>query len=138
LVLSWATGTNFLQLLDTGGGAGAGYAPESSTPAEVSPAEERLAKFVDSVAGDTQDTWARLLGDRYQRVPTVLYRDATQTACGQGSAATGPFYCPGDLKVYLDLSFFDDLAQRFGAPGDFAQAYVIAHEYGHHVQNLLG
>lgn len=138
LVLSWATGTNLLQLVDTGGGAGAGYVPDSSGPVEASPTEQRLAQFVDAVAGDTQETWARLLGDRYQRVPTVLFRDATPTACGQGSAATGPFYCPADLKVYLDLSFFDDLTQRFGAPGDFAQAYVIAHEYGHHVQNLLG
>lgn len=136
LVLSWATGTNFLQLVDTGGGAG--YVPESSGPVEATPAEQRMAQFVDAVAGDTQDTWGRLLGDRYQRVPTVLFRDATSTACGQGAAETGPFYCPADGKVYLDLSFFDDLSQRFGAPGDFAQAYVIAHEYGHHVQNLLG
>lgn len=138
LVLSWATGTNFLQLVDTGGGAGAGYVPASSGAVEASPAEQRLAGFVDAVARDTQDTWARLLGDRYQRAPTVLFRDATPTACGQGAAASGPFYCPADYKVYLDLSFFDDLSRRFGAPGDFAQAYVIAHEYGHHVQNLLG
>lgn len=138
LVLSWATGTDLLQLVDSGGGAGAPYVPESAGPVEASPAEQRLAQFVDAVAGDTQDTWARLLGDRDQRVPTVLFRDETPTACGQGAAATGPFYCPADRKVYLNLSFFDDLSRRFGAPGDFAQAYVIAHEYGHHVQNLLG
>mgnify|MGYP003345716620 CR=1 FL=1 len=137
LVLSWATGTNFLQLLDTGGGDTA-VSDGPSPPANQSPAEQRMVGFVDAVAGDVQDTWEQLLGNRYQRVKTVLFRDATQTGCGQGAAATGPFYCPGDQRVYLDLSFFDELAQRFGAPGDFAQAYVIAHEYGHHVQSLLG
>lgn len=137
LVLSWATGTNFLQLLDTGGG-GAGQVTESSGPVEQSPEEQRMVQFVDAVTGDVQDIWQQLLGGRYQRVKTVLFRDATQTGCGQGAAATGPFYCPADQLVYLDLSFFDELGQRFGAPGDFAQAYVIAHEYGHHVQNLLG
>ena len=137
LVLSWATGTNFLQLLDTGGGDTA-VSDGPSPPANQSPAEQRMVGFVDAVAGDVQDTWEQLLGNRYQRVKTVLFRDATQTGCGQGAAATGPFYCPGDQRVYLDLSFFDELAQRFGAPGDFAQAYVIVHEYGHHVQSLLG
>ena len=135
LVLSWATGTNFLQLLDTGGGD---QVTESSGPIEQTPQEQRLVGFVDAVSGDVQETWRQLLGNRYESVKTVLFRDATQTGCGQGAAATGPFYCPADRLVYLDLSFFDELSQRFGAPGDFAQAYVIAHEYGHHVQNLLG
>src|SRR5439155_8882249 len=78
------------------------------------------------------------LGARYEHTAVVLFRDGIQSACGMAESAAGPFYCPGDHKVYLDLSFFDDLSQRFGAPGDFARAYVIAHEFGHHVQNLLG
>ncbi len=134
LVLSWATGTNFLQLLDTGGDG----VSESAAPAASTPEEEQMRLFVDAVSADTQEIWTQLLGNRYQRANVVLFRDATSTACGQGAAATGPFYCPADGLVYLDLSFFDELDQRFGAPGDFAQAYVIAHEYGHHVQNLLG
>ena len=97
-----------------------------------------MVDFVDAVTNDAQDTWAELLGSRYQRTQVVLFRDAIQSACGSADAATGPFYCPGDQKVYLDLGFFDELSQRFGAPGDFAQAYVIAHEIGHHVQNLTG
>jgi hypothetical protein len=90
------------------------------------------------VLGDTQQTWSQLLGGRYQSTTLVLFRRATSTSCGYGQSASGPFYCPGDGKVYLDLSFFDELQRRFGAPGDFAQAYVVAHEVGHHVQNLLG
>jgi predicted metalloprotease len=136
LVLSWATGTNFLTLLDTGGAPmqdAGGSAPVQSTPEE-----ERMVDFVNAVAGDVQQTWSQLLGSRYQPVKVVLFREVTETACGLGEAATGPFYCPGDRLVYLDLSFFQELSRRFGAPGDFAQAYVIAHEYGHHVQNLLG
>jgi predicted metalloprotease len=93
---------------------------------------------VDVVANDTQDVWAQKLGDRYQRTKVVLFRDAIQSACGFAESATGPFYCPNDGKVYLDLGFFDELSQRFGAPGDFAKAYVIAHEFGHHVQHLAG
>ncbi|MGE3507298.1 MAG: neutral zinc metallopeptidase [Vicinamibacterales bacterium] len=134
LILSWATGTNFLQLLDTGDGA----MVESSAPIDSSPGEEQLIDFVNAVSGDTQDVWTQLLGSRYQRAKVVIFRDVTSTACGQGAAATGPFYCPADRQVYLDLGFFDELDRRFGAPGDFAQAYVIAHEYGHHVQTLLG
>ena len=93
---------------------------------------------MDAVAADTQDTWERALGGRYQRTTVVLFRDAVESACGFAQAATGPFYCPADRKVYLDLGFFDDLARKLDAPGDFAQAYVIAHEFGHHVQNILG
>jgi predicted metalloprotease len=93
------------------------------------------------VLDDLQSTWAQVLprvGGTYQDAQMVLFREAVRSACGIAGSATGPFYCPGDAKVYLDLSFFDELRRRFGAPGDFAQAYVIAHEVGHHVQNLLG
>jgi uncharacterized protein len=136
LLLSWATGTDFLSLF-TNGGAPTG-ATGTTGQVQSSPGEERLVDFVDAVAGDTQSTWQQLLGNRYQRTRVVLFRDAIQSSCGTAQSATGPFYCPGDQKVYLDLGFFDELASRFGAPGDFAQAYVIAHEFGHHVQDLLG
>ena len=104
-------------------------------------AEDELARFTSMVLADTEDTWGEIFraGRRqYQQPRLVLYTGATQSACGVGQAAMGPFYCPADSKVYLDVSFFDELGTRFGAPGDFAQAYVIAHEVGHHVQNLLG
>ena len=97
--------------------------------------------FVKRILGSTEDVWSQLLraeGRRYEQPRLVLFRGQVQSACGFASAAVGPFYCPGDSKVYLDLGFFDELDRRFGAPGDFAQAYVIAHEVGHHVQNLLG
>jgi len=93
------------------------------------------------VLDDAQSTWARIFqerGSEYQRSRLVLFRELTETACGYGQAASGPFYCPSDGKVYIDLAFFDELDRRFGAPGDFAQAYVIAHEIGHHIQNLMG
>jgi hypothetical protein len=136
LVLSWLSGTNLFSLFGTDPsepGATATTGDVRSTPAE-----ERMVDFVDAVTNDAQDTWARLLGSRYQRTRVVLFRDAIQSACGSAQSATGPFYCPSDGKVYLDLGFFQELDRRFGAPGDFAQAYVIAHELGHHVQNLLG
>jgi len=137
LALSWLTGTNLFSLLDT----------ESSVPTETSgtagstptsPAEERMVDFVDAVMRDAQSTWSQVLGNRYQPTRVVLFRDAIDSACGSAQSATGPFYCPSDQKVYLDLGFFAELDRRFGAPGDFAQAYVITHELGHHVQNLLG
>lgn len=139
LALSWATGTDFLSLLG-GGGLGSPSSSVNDAPAELrtTPEEERLVDFVDAVSGDTQQVWQELLGSRYQPTPVVLFRDAIQSACGAAESATGPFYCPADGKVYLDLGFFAELERRFGAPGDFAQAYVIAHEFGHHVQNLLG
>jgi predicted metalloprotease len=96
-----------------------------------------MVEFVSFVLNDVQKTWAQVL-PRYQRVKLVLFRDAVDSACGTAESATGPFYCPGDAKVYLDLGFFRELKDRFGAPGDFANAYVIAHEIGHHVQNVLG
>src|SRR5258706_11624347 len=96
-----------------------------------------MVKFVSFVLDDLQTTWQQLLPG-YRDAKLVLFRDATHSACGTGQSEMGPFYCPGDQKVYIDLSFYGDLRSRFGAPGDFAQAYVIAHEIGHHVQSLTG
>jgi predicted metalloprotease len=134
LVLSWLTGTNLFSLIGTDSPANV---PAGSVT-ETSPAEERMVDFVDTVMNDAQDTWTQLLNGRYQRTKVVLFRDVTRSACGTAESATGPFYCPADAKVYLDLGFFSELSQRFGAPGEFAQAYVVAHELGHHVQHLLG
>ena len=119
-----------------GGGGGGGGGAVATTPAQ-----DQQARFVAKVLGDTEDVWSeqfRKSGKRYQAPRLVLFTDTVDSACGMASAATGPFYCPADAKVYIDLAFYEDLAARFGAPGDFAQAYVIAHEVGHHVQNLLG
>jgi predicted metalloprotease len=106
-----------------------------------SPAEERLVQFVSYVLDDVQNTWRGILADRhvpYQDAKLVLFRDATPSGCGVAESTMGPFYCPVDEKAYIDLGFYDELRRRFGAPGDFAQAYVLAHELGHHVQHLLG
>lgn len=112
------------------------------TPASQPPANDPQARFVAKVLGETEDTWAAIfqkdLNRQYVAPKLVLFRGATPTACGTGQSAMGPFYCPGDSKVYIDLAFFDELQNQFKAPGDFAQAYVIAHEVGHHVQHLLG
>ncbi|MGE5255935.1 MAG: neutral zinc metallopeptidase [Hyphomicrobiales bacterium] len=119
---------------------GAG-APTQSTPYSASPEEKRLADFVSVVLADTEDTWQSLfreMGKTYEEPRLVLFTGAVESACGTASTAVGPFYCPMDHKVYIDLEFYRELKNRFGAPGDFAQAYVIAHEVGHHVQNLLG
>jgi uncharacterized protein len=110
-------------------------------PAKSPPADDRMAKFVSTVLADTEDVWKQLFsqgGARYQEPRLVLFRGAVATGCGQGQAVMGPFYCPADQKVYIDLNFYETLKTRLGAPGDFAQAYVIAHEVGHHVQNQLG
>ena len=107
-------------------------------PLDTTPQEEAKVKEIRFMLRDLEVTWGSLLGGRYQEPTLVLFRGATPSACGMGESAMGPFYCPGDRKVYLDLEFFDQLDRRFGAPGDFAQAYVIAHEVGHHIQNLLG
>lgn len=114
--------------------------PEASLPPAGPPTDE-LGKFASVVLADTESAWGATFsaeGRSYQAPRMVLFSRAVRSACGTASAAVGPFYCPSDRKVYLDLSFFDELSRRFGAPGDFAQAYVIAHEVGHHVQNLLG
>ena len=136
LLLSWATGTNLFSLLGTGDVDP--RSADSTGEVRSTPAEEREVDFVDAVARDVQQTWGDLLGPRYERTTVALFRDVVQSACGMAQSATGPFYCPEDRRVYLDLSFFDELSQRFGAPGDFARAYVVAHEFGHHVQNLAG
>ena len=114
----------------------------SQTPAQTSTEEDALADFVSLVLGDTEITWPALMreqiGQTYVAPTLVLFTDRVQSACGMQSAAVGPFYCPADQKVYIDLGFYAELSDRFGAPGDFAQAYVIAHEVGHHIQNLTG
>jgi uncharacterized protein len=137
LILSWATGTNFFSLLTST----ESVPPEAigtSGRAASSPAEEREVDFVDAVMRDVQDNWQTLLPDRYEPTRVVLFRDAMESACGLAQSATGPFYCPRDARVYLDLGFFEELSDRFGAPGDFARAYVVAHEIGHHIQRLTG
>lgn len=133
-------GVNPLTLLSmmTGGG---GAPVTQQAPATAPPASDQAAKFVSTVLADTEDVWReqfRAGGATYQDPKLVLFRGAVRTACGAGQAAMGPFYCPADQKVYIDLSFYDTLKNRLGAPGDFAQAYVIAHEVGHHVQQQLG
>ena len=115
-----------------------GYGPQSGTRSSAGDANKDFSR---AVLGDTEDVWGAIfkqIGSRYVPPKLVLYRGATRSACGRAVAAVGPFYCPGDRDLYLDTSFFNELATRFGAPGEFAQAYVIAHEVGHHVQNLLG
>lgn len=109
--------------------------------AQRSAAEEELASFVKVVLADTEDVWGELFakaGSRYQAPTLVLFTGSVQSGCGGASSASGPFYCPADYKLYIDLSFYEDLRSRFGAPGDFAMAYVVAHEVGHHIQNLMG
>jgi predicted metalloprotease len=138
LVLSWATGVDFLSLLGSGGGGAPVESAGTSGEVVTTPEEEELVDFVDAVMADTQQTWAGLLGNRYQATKARLFRDGVQSACGFAQSASGPFYCPADHFVYLDLGFFNELRGRFGASGDFAQAYVLAHEVGHHVQSLLG
>ena len=141
LLGGWLLGVNPLTLLGLLSGGGVPPAQVQQAPAQRPPADDRLARFVSTVLADTEDVWHgvfRQAGGSYQEPRLVLFRGATPTACGTGQAAMGPFYCPADQKVYIDLGFYETLQSRLGAPGDFAQAYVIAHEVGHHVQNLLG
>jgi predicted metalloprotease len=137
LLFSFITGTNPLELLQQVDST----APESSAPTGAPPENDPQAQFVSAIVGDTEDTWQRIFAakrSQYEEPMLVLFDGSVRSACGLASAAVGPFYCPADHKVYLDLSFFRELDRRFGAPGDFAQAYVIAHEIGHHVQTLMG
>ena len=143
LLAGWIFGINPLTILSllSGGGGSPSAQVQQQAPAQKPPADDRMAAFVSTVLADTEDVWKDVFaksGGTYQEPRLVLFRGATQTACGQGQAAMGPFYCPGDQRVYIDLGFYETLKNRLGAPGDFAQAYVIAHEVGHHVQNLLG
>jgi uncharacterized protein len=142
LVGGWIFGINPMTILGLLSGGGPGI--EQSAPAGPSqgpPPEDKAAAFVSVVLKDTERVWGRLFqagGSTYQQPRLVLFRGATPTACGTGDSAMGPFYCPGDRQIYIDLDFFDTLSRRLGAPGDFAQAYVIAHEVAHHVQNQMG
>ena len=134
LLYSALTGTNPIDLVNSG-------APTEEVAPTGVPANDPQAQFISVVLKSTEDVWGQIFserGARYEPPVLVLFSDATQSACGLGQSAMGPFYCPRDRKVYLDLSFFRDLAERFGAPGDFARAYVVAHEVGHHVQTLTG
>jgi uncharacterized protein len=142
LILSAIFHQNFFALFS-------GSSANTGSPAvthHVNPAqdarEEKLKQFIVFVLNDVQHTWEKLLPEQahrpYRHAKLVLFRDETRSACGEAESATGPFYCPGDERVYIDLGFYDELSRRFGAPGEFAQAYVLAHEIGHHVQKLLG
>ena len=143
VVIGLILGVNPLSLLGMAGGGSDYVAPPSQTRTAARPSAnaDPETQFVARVLKSTETVWGEQfqeMGRSYRQPRLVLYRNATQTACGAGQSAMGPFYCPGDQRVYLDLSFFDELATRFRSPGNFPQAYVIAHEVGHHVQNLLG
>lgn len=142
LLGGWLFGINPLTILGVlGGDGGAPSAQVQQAPDETPGVDDPMKRFVKTVLADTEDVWRDVFtkgGATYSDPKLVLFRGATSTACGQGQSAMGPFYCPADQKVYIDLGFYETLKTRLGAPGDFAQAYVIAHEVGHHVQNLLG
>ncbi len=139
LLLSFVFGRDFFSL--AGGGAPATSTATQGQPVPTTPQEEEQIQFVSFVLDDAQSTWTQIFaksGQTYQPARLAIFTDAVRTACGTGQSGMGPFYCPADQRVYIDLSFYNELRSRFGAPGDFAQAYVIAHEIGHHVQNVLG
>ncbi len=139
VIIGWIMGINPIQMLSLIGGTNAMFGSSGSSQTSI-PANDENAQFVSHVLAQTEDVWNpvfRQLGRQYVEPKLVLFNDATESACGYSSAASGPFYCPGDQKVYIDLSFFREL-KNLGASGDFAEAYVLGHEIGHHVQNLLG
>lgn len=140
LVLSLVFKQNFFALLGSGGAASPSAVSQPNPGRDA--AEKPLTQFVSFILDDTQNTWTQILpqqaGRPYRHAKLVLFRDYTRSGCGAAESATGPFYCPEDEKVYIDLGFYDELKRRFGAPGEFAQAYVLAHEIGHHVQKLTG
>ncbi|MEN5094595.1 neutral zinc metallopeptidase [Pseudomonas protegens] len=140
--IGWATGQDPLQILgQLVGQSGQTSAPATTQARKNPPANDEQAEFVRAILGDTEDTWGQIFqqaGRQYQAPKLILFRGRVNSACGAATSASGPFYCPADQQVYLDMDFFREMAQRFSAAGDFAQAYVIAHEVGHHVQTLLG
>jgi len=141
LVLSLATGQNFFALLGNFIDVGSQSGTATNAPHQSSPDEDKLVEFVSFVLDDVQSTWEKafpIAGRNYRHAKLVLFTDNVRSGCGFAESAMGPFYCPADEKVYVDLGFYRELRDRFGAPGDFAQAYVLAHELGHHVQNILG
>ena len=144
LAISWFLGLNPLDVLRSlqGGESSSGPTQSAPAPSASAPgARDEIKEFIARVLGDTEDTWSAIfkkMGREYRPPKLVLFRGAVDSACGLASSAAGPFYCSPDDRVYLDRSFFEDLSKRFGAPGEFARAYVIAHEVGHHVQNQLG
>lgn len=135
IVFSVVTGTNPLSLI--GGFLGGGGQSLTETEYQPTVEEDRLAEFSATILADTEDVWNQLM-DNYREPTLVLYTGSVASACGNASSSTGPFYCPADEKLYIDLSFFEDMEKRLNAPGDFAQAYVIAHEVGHHIQKIMG
>ena len=142
LVAGWALGINPITVLGVlSGGDVAPQVQTQTTPAPAAAPKDEMGQFVAAVLGGTEDVWGQIFqagGAQYAKPRLVLFRGSTPTACGTGQSAMGPFYCPADQKVYIDLAFYETLKRQLGAPGDFAQAYVIAHEVGHHVQNLMG
>ncbi len=139
-IASWLLGVNPMTVLSLLSG-GEGLSPQVQAPAQAPPAGDKQARFVSVVLADTEDVWRDIVkqaGSQYREPKLVLFTGQTPTACGTGQTASGPVYCPGDEKVYIDLRFYQMLQDRFKAPGDFAQAYVIAHEVGHHIQKLVG
>jgi predicted metalloprotease len=143
LVLSLVFKRNFLSLAGIGSNSDSGSAPTQISQPDTArdQREEPLVQFVSFVLDDTQKTWTQVLSQQgvpYRHAKLVLFRNRINSVCGRADAASGPFYCPGDEKVYIDLAFYDELKQRFGVPGEFAEAYVLAHEIGHHVQKLVG